>query len=338
MKVQKTENDYILYMRVAASVLCLLAMVLRNIPIGILVDRTASVALGLLCAMMFFLPFPRQKGDHKPRWSFIIPEIILAAYILFNIAVSSALKKPFDLTTQLLFVSAALPWLQPTIKVVISAVKQEKAYLMIAFALLCLIGIVLHLAYPDWPIDTTAIILLVLTVAPVILNRLKSLELTGIGRIELITVEQANQLRAQIGDKSKSVTSDNAKSDPDYSFTNYQDTNMKLALAGLRFSLERNIRVLFLAHQSEHTKMDAANTTEYDLPSILQYLAKYKIIDSGLRNAWDDIISRLDTGITTRAVTIGNKSYKNLLSVGKELLDMVKGHIPQAPAEGTQSA
>lgn len=102
-------------------------------------------------------------------------------------------------------------------------------------------------------VDTTTIILAILIFLPWIIQYIKSLEINGIGKLELVD----NQTKEELVANAKNVGTDKVSSDDyqRYSFYRLKDDDTKLAMAALRIEIENQLRIIADNYQVNTNKI-----------------------------------------------------------------------------------
>lgn len=101
-----------------------------------------------------------------------------------------------------------------------------------------------RLIWPNLNIDTTSIILLVLALVPWFIQYIKSLEVTGLGKVELVSKEEKAKIQETVNEVGLSKETPIKEIKNKYSFYNLRYEDPKLALAGLRIELEDVLKKL----------------------------------------------------------------------------------------------
>lgn len=99
------------------------------------------------------------------------------------------------------------------------------------FSLTFFVMVVIYTFFKNIKIDTTTIVLVLMIFLPWIVKYLKSLELNGIGKIELISEEE----RQRLNEKVNKIENNNNSIEIEEKYLNFDD--MKLSLAALRIDI-----------------------------------------------------------------------------------------------------
>jgi hypothetical protein len=339
--MQDNRKDMGLFaVRAIASILCLSAILAHNLPLGLTVGRIEVLYLGILCLLTLLLPTPATRpapapagesadkltataanaDDHaQAPWTAAHTSLVmLAAYgIAVLVLCSLFLPNPDRITLYLLMI-AALPWLRISLKPLAEGGAATMRAYGLLFMLLCAAGIVSRIAFPAWTIDTISLILLALMAVPFLLPRIKSLEITGIGKIEFITeADRAVLNQTTKGSGFSSITADIAK-EPFFAFLSYRDVNSKLTLAGLRFAIEIKARERLLAVRMDTKSIES--DTEKVYGSLLDQLKVQNLLDPKTVLQISDMFRLIDKLLLTHARTIDPDSYEWLLGKGLAIL------------------
>lgn len=117
-----------------------------------------------------------------------------------------------------------------------------KIIFKIIATLLFLIALIFHLFIPSITIDTITIILLILMFIPWTLDYIKVLEISGLGKVEIINEKEKKIIQEKA--HKVGVLEETTVAENEYSFTRYMQSDPKLALAGLRMELENLLSII----------------------------------------------------------------------------------------------
>ena len=106
----------------------------------------------------------------------------------------------------------------------------------------------LRLWKPEIKIDSLSVILLVLAMIPWFIQYIKSLEINGIGKVELITKDQKDIIEKNV-EEIGIINNSNEEIRKNYSFYKLRYEDPKLALAGLRIELESTLEKIMKQNQ-----------------------------------------------------------------------------------------
>lgn len=335
-KMKKGDLPFVV--RIVLSVLCLSAVLLHNYQYGISITRDGALLLGILCLISALLPIHTADKQRDKRGNALVEEnpaqpedeliskwtqshtslVVLALYgICVLILFSVFLPKPDRMSLFLLAV-AALPWLRICLQAFINGGKQALLAYSLLFALACLAGIVTRIAFSTWTVDTTSIILLVLMVVPLMLPRLKSLEMSGVFKAEFISREERESQESIAPQSERSVMTVDAASNGLYAFVNYRYTSPKLALAGLRYAIEITLREKYINKRESSAPPSAAFPKTF--PSLLDQLTTNQVITKQLASAMQNLFRLIDRLVFSRAKVIDSSSFDWLFDQGVVIL------------------
>lgn len=354
--MQNTRKEMGIYaIRGIASVLCLLAVLAHNLPLGLTIGRTEALYLGILCLLTLLLPAPATTIEpipphddegtdaRKAKKAYSDVEtnrnwtgshtvtVLLAAYGIVVIVLCALFIKNPDRITLYLLLIAALPWIRIPLKILGEGGASAMRAYGVLFTLVCATGIISRIAFPAWTIDSISVILLALMAVPLLLPRLKSLEMSGIGKVELITENQAKSMLSQIDSDTTSSKEPCAimSNDPDLAYQQYRTTDVRLTLSGLRFALERNLRKLY--YQKNKIDPGFADAT-ISLDEIMDSLGKNAVFSTGTMNVIKETFRLLDKGIQTRRSAIESTQFNSIVEMGTHLLCAIKERLEPAKA------
>ena len=136
---------------------------------------------------------------------------------------------------------------------------------------------------PEWNIDTTSIILLILAFVPWFIQYIKTLEISGLGKVELVGKEQKKEIDKKASEAGilKSETADNEQ----YTFYGLRYSDPKLALAGLRIEIESVLRKIAEANQLD--------TSRTGIGQMAKVLSQHQLINDNERAIIFDLVARL---------------------------------------------
>lgn len=321
-------------LRIVSSAACLAVAAAHIIWPAVSVDWVTLVCLGILCLLTYTLPYPRsaskENGNH--RFTHLVA-LLLLLYAVGNVVLMSAFHASLDIQAQMLLLLTALPWLQPLVSQLTGMMYRMKKNYALFFAALCLVAVILRMLVPNMPFDTTSLFLLALVLSPFILDKIKSFEVNGVGKFELFTDEEKLGLQKKMDDTLLSGDCQDAiyDNDPDFAYQVYLSTNMKMAFAGMRFALERNIRYLYnLLHPRQTSR---SITAQVGLGRILNELVKKQLLDEQNKIVLLDMLSKLEKGILSKSVQADSATNKWAIDLGRVLLCNLKVQINNLEAD-----
>ncbi|ALU76588.1 TPA: hypothetical protein LWN96_002739 [Listeria monocytogenes] len=166
---------------------------------------------------------------------------------------------------------------------------------------------------PEIKIDSLSVILVVLAMAPWLIQYIKSLEINGIGKVDLITKDQKDAIEKnaeEIGITSNS----NEEIKNDYSFYNLRYEDPKLALAGLRIELESTLTKLMRANNLQN------NSSFSGVSKMTHILSKNEIISNGEYVLIRDITGILNSAVHGQLDNYDSQNFDWVFSIGLKLL------------------
>ena len=124
--------------------------------------------------------------------------------------------------------------------------KKSKVALSIIITALFVALAILHVVFPKASIDSTFIILIIFALMPWLIPYIKTLEISGIGKVELIDRETQVKMQEKIQNLNlEAVEVDNLTAQRiDGSLDDIVQGDPKLALVSLRIELEKTLRAI----------------------------------------------------------------------------------------------
>ena len=135
-------------------------------------------------------------------------------------------------------------------------------------------------------IDFIDLSILVLAFLPWIIDHVASLEINGVGKVELINKKERDNLEQYAEDGKEK---NNEKETPEYSFSNLRYVDTKLGLAGMRIEIEKTLKDI-----ASHNQLNIQNPT---IKKLTDVLFQHQLISSKERAVIFDLV-----GILNRAV------------------------------------
>lgn len=179
---------------------------------------------------------------------------------------------------------------------------------------------VARIVNPDLKIDTTSIILLVLAFVPWFVQYIKSLEINGIGKVELIAKEQKDDLE-QKAEESGILSQQRNTNGSTYPFNNLRYEDPKLALAALRIDIENSLRKIAESH-----KLD---TSSSGLVKMTKMLIKNECISSGEATLIYDISGILNRAVHSQLKEYESESFDWVFDLGVKLVDSLNDRVKE---------
>lgn len=170
---------------------------------------------------------------------------------------------------------------------------------------------------PEWNIDTTSIILLILAFVPWFIQYIKTLEISGLGKVELVGKEQKKEIDKKASEAGilKSETADNEQ----YTFYGLRYSDPKLALAGLRIEIESVLRKIAEANQ-----LDASRTGIWQMTKVL---SQHQLINDNERAIIFDLVGILNKAVHNQLKEYESESFDWVFDLGLDLLKSLNAKL-----------
>ncbi|MBQ3559201.1 MAG: hypothetical protein IJA07_06810 [Agathobacter sp.] len=185
------------------------------------------------------------------------------------------------------------------------------------FISLMFIGLfVVRIKHPELNIDAISIILLVLAMFPWYSKYIKALELNGIGKVELVSDKEKEELEEKA---AKLVVPDKSEKEnlaEKYSFYALRYTDMKLALAGLRIEIERELKQIAERNGIKNSIMSLGKLTEL--------LSQRELITRNEYALIRDIIVVLNKAVHSQLDDYKIKDFEWVFEIGLDVLESLK--------------
>ncbi len=176
------------------------------------------------------------------------------------------------------------------------------------------IGIfLLRILKPELNIDSISVMLIVLALVPWFIQYIKSLEINGLGKVELITEDQKQAIQKNADEAGILTGTKENEISNNYTFYNLRYEDPKLALAGLRIELESTLIKLV-----EKNSLDGQR---FGLNKMTNILSKNNIITSGESSLIYDISSVLNRAVHSQLGEYNSETFDWVFDVGLKLLD-----------------
>lgn len=173
-----------------------------------------------------------------------------------------------------------------------------------------------RIKYPQLKIDAISIILIILAMFPWYSKNIKALELNGIGKVELVSDKEKEELEEKVAKVgiSKNVKKENPAEL--YSFYNIRYTDPKLALAGLRIEIEKELQRI--AEKSE------INSSYMGVGKLTEELSKYGLITNNEYALIRDIIGVLNKAVHNKLENYRGTDVDWVFELGIDVLESLK--------------
>ncbi|HFU3862818.1 TPA: hypothetical protein ACGPAZ_000297 [Streptococcus suis] len=183
-------------------------------------------------------------------------------------------------------------------------------------SLIFIILIIIKFFIPTIQIDLITIILVVLSIVPWFFQYIKSLEITGIGKIDLITPEMKEQISKKaisigISTKEREINRDK------YTFYKLKNEDKTLALAGLRIEIEHALNQLLQKSSPNETN----ELRRLGIRQLANILLKNKIISLDEYDLINSITHTLNRAVHNELSREDVKNVDYILDVGTNLLE-----------------
>lgn len=176
------------------------------------------------------------------------------------------------------------------------------------------IGIfLLRILKPELNIDSISVMLIILALVPWFIQYIKSLEINGLGKVELITEDQKQAIQKNADEAGILTGTKENEISNNYTFYNLRYEDPKLALAGLRIELESTLIKLV-----EKNSLDGQR---FGLNKITNILSKNNIITSGESSLIYDISGVLNRAVHSQLGEYNSETFDWVFDVGLKLLD-----------------
>lgn len=182
----------------------------------------------------------------------------------------------------------------------------------IIFSLIFTILVIIYTFIPSIKIDSTTIILVLMIFVPWIIKYLKSLELNGIGKVELITKEEKSLLDTKM-EEIKFVNTNDIKN----KYLNMEDP--KLSLASLRIDIEERLNKI--AEKSN------INKHPMGINKLANVLYEKTLIDNNEFMILKDIIGILNKAVHSKLDDYDIQSYNYIIEIGVKLIGSLDNKI-----------
>ena len=173
--------------------------------------------------------------------------------------------------------------------------------------------VIIYTFFKNIKIDTTTIILVLMIFLPWIVKYLKSLELNGIGRIELISEEE----RRRLNEKVNNIKNNNNSIEIEEKYLNFDD--MKLSLAALRIDIEEKLQKIAQKNQLDGYR--------YGIMKLSNLLYEHRCIDNSEYIIIKDIIGILNKAVHSRLEEYDLKSYNSIVKIASKLISSLNQKI-----------
>lgn len=183
----------------------------------------------------------------------------------------------------------------------------------IIFSLTFFVMTIIYTFFKNIKIDNITIILVLMIFLPWIIKYLKSLELNGIGKIELISEEE----RQRLNEKVNKIENNNNLIEIEDKYLNFDD--MKLSLAALRIDIEEKLQKI-----AEKNQLRA---NRYGIMKLSNLLYSNGCINDSEYMIIKDIIGILNKAVHSDLENYDLKSYNSIIKIASKLISSLDEKI-----------
>lgn len=180
-------------------------------------------------------------------------------------------------------------------------------------------ALALRVFYPEFTFDTTTIALLVLALFPWLIQYIKSLEITGLGKVELVSKGQKRKLEKEavnLEEKKSKVVAMPVKTDRLIYSLRHRDARM--ALAALMYELEKALIDIAMFN---HIDFDPMRTS---LNEYAEILFDKNLISPSEYHILGSISGILYTAVHSKSDVYEVNSYNWLFNLGLKVLENLR--------------
>lgn len=180
----------------------------------------------------------------------------------------------------------------------------------------------LRLWKPEIKIDSLSVILLVLAMIPWFIQYIKSLEINGIGKVELITKDQKDIIEKNV-EEIGIINNSNEEIRKNYSFYKLRYEDPKLALAGLRIELESTLEKIMKKNQLMSTSRFSG------IRKMAIILSENKIISNSEYALILDITGILNNAVHGKLDSYDSRNFDLVFNTGLKLLTSLNNKLKE---------
>lgn len=182
----------------------------------------------------------------------------------------------------------------------------------IIFSITFTILVIIYTFIPSIKIDSTTIILVLMIFVPWIIKYLKSLELNGVGKVELITKEEKSLIDTKM-EEIKFVNTNDIKN----KYLNMEDP--KLSLASLRIDIEKRLNKI--------AEKNNINKHHMGITKLANVLYEKTLIDNNEFMILKDITGILNKAVHSKLENYDIQSYNYIIEIGGKLIGSLNNKI-----------
>lgn len=172
---------------------------------------------------------------------------------------------------------------------------------------------VLRIFKPELNIDSMSVMLIILALVPWFIQYIKTLEINGLGKVELITEYQKQIIQKKADEAGLSTGEKKHEIKNEYLFYNLRYEDPKLALAGLRIELENTLIKL--------AKKNNLDVQRSGLNKITRILLANNIITRDENALIYDITDVLNRAVHNQLGEYNSKTFDWVFDIGLKLLN-----------------
>lgn len=185
-------------------------------------------------------------------------------------------------------------------------------FLKIMISMLFIAVLIIRIVLPDLKIDTTSIVLIILATIPWVIQFIKSLEINGVGKVELVNKDKKKEMEENAVNAGLGITKTNVDESKQYSFINLRYNDPKLALAGLRIEIENSLRRI-----AENNSLDVSFV---GIIQMTRLLVKEHLIDGNEQSIISDITVVLNKAVHSQLSSYESETFDWVFDLGISLL------------------
>ena len=183
----------------------------------------------------------------------------------------------------------------------------------IIFSLTFFVMTIIYTFFKNIKIDNITIILVLMIFLPWIIKYLKSLELNGIGKIELISEKERQSLK----EKVNKIENNNNLIEIEEKYLSFED--MKLSMAALRIDIEEKLQKIAQKNQ--------LNADRYGIRKLSSLLYEHGSINNSEYTIIKDIIGILNKAVHSSLENYDLKSYNSIIKSASKLISSLDEKI-----------
>jgi hypothetical protein len=177
-----------------------------------------------------------------------------------------------------------------------------------------LLLLMIKLFYKEITIDNITILLALLIFVPWFIQYVKTLEISGLGKVEFVNKEK----KAELERKAKSVGSSvSTETDPTkHIFYNLRYEDPKLALAALRVEIEDKLHSI--------ADKEGLDTGQAGINQLADTLSKNKLLSNNQLDVITDLTTVLNKAVHSQLKTYKKDSLEWIIDIGLKLINSLE--------------